>query len=87
MNFLMNWNIWNFEKQIHLIFQLHCFSGSSAAKKKNQVSVKSITQHQVKVPGLKGKVTTASLHKLLPEDEQKLKDLEQSKIEEKHKAL
>ena len=41
----------------------------------------------MKVPGLKGKVTTASLHKLLPEDEQKLKDLEQSKLEEKHKAL
>ena len=41
----------------------------------------------MKVPGLKGKVTTASLHKLLPEDEQKLKDLEQSKLEEKTQSI
>ena len=65
---------------------LYC-SGSSVAKKKNQISVKSITQHQMKVTGLNGKITTASLHKLLPEDAQKLKDLEQAKYEEKNKAL
>ena len=63
------------------------FSGSSVAKKKNQISVKSIAQHQMKVTDLKGKITTASLHKLLPEDEQKLKDLEKAKYEEKNKAL
>ena len=62
-------------------------SVSSAAKKRNQVCVKSIAQHQMKVPGMKGKVSTASLHKLLPEDEQKLKDLEEAKTEEKNKAL
>ena len=51
------------------------------------VSVKSIAQHQMSMKGLRGKVTTASLHKLLPEDEQKLRDLQRTKAEEKNKAL
>ncbi len=65
-----------------------CFArGSSTAKRTNMVSVKSIAQHQMSMKGLRGKVTTASLHKLLPEDEQKLRDLQRTKAEEKNKAL
>ncbi len=57
--------------------------GSSVAKKQNQVTLKTMGKHQLSNQGVQGKITTASLHKLLPEDAQVLKDLEKEKIEKK----
>ncbi len=82
----------SFEKKLFkkgadtVFYQGQSFStsgGSSVAKKQNQVTLKTMGKHQLSNQGAQGKITTASLHKLLPEDQEVLKDLEKEKIEKK----
>ena len=58
---------------------------SVPTKKTNKVSIKSLVQHGAKTAP--DKVTTLSLHPILPEDAAKLKQAEMAKEAEKHKVL